>query len=277
MTKSFANSDVLAFYRELPFNYRESADKHAQVIRDSDAIASSYPVLAPLLRRGGAVLDVGCGAGWFSLSAAYHYGSVVTGIDFNDVAISRARDVAHALGIGVQFHTADLFQFQPTELFDLVVSIGVLHHTDNCLAGVRRLFNAFVKPGGHVFIGLYHVGGRRPFLEHFRRMRAAGSSEQDMLIEYKRLHPLADETHLRSWFRDQVLHPHETQHKLAEMLPILDETGMILVSTSINRFAPIEDISALLQAEMRLEQLAVDRLAEGRYFPGFFVFLARKG
>jgi len=65
MTKSFANSDVLAFYRELPFNYRESADKHAQVIRDSDAIASSYPVLAPLLRRGGR----------FSMSAAAQAGS----------------------------------------------------------------------------------------------------------------------------------------------------------------------------------------------------------
>ncbi len=30
---SFANADVLAFYRELPFNYRESAVEHARHIR----------------------------------------------------------------------------------------------------------------------------------------------------------------------------------------------------------------------------------------------------
>ena len=157
-----------------------------------------------------------------------------------------------------------------------MASIGVLHHTDNCQAAVRRCCETFVRPGGHVFIGLYHLHGRRPFLEHFRRMRDTGASEDQMLAAYRKLHPLSDETHLRSWFRDQVLHPHETQHTLVEMLAILDATGMRLVATSINAFAAIADVREVVAMEASLEQIGKDRLAAGQYYPGFFAFLARK-
>src|SRR5271154_1512701 len=90
---TYANAGVLAFYRQLPFNYRQSPREHAKAIRRADAIAS-YPPLAPLMRRGTTLLDVGCGPGWFSLNAAYHHGCKATGIDFNEVAVKRAGEVA---------------------------------------------------------------------------------------------------------------------------------------------------------------------------------------
>jgi ubiquinone/menaquinone biosynthesis C-methylase UbiE len=85
---TFANPDVLAFYRALPFNYRQSRRDHARAIRRANAIAS-YPGLAPLLLPGTSLLDVGCGSGWSTLNAAHHHGCQVTGIDFNEVAIKR--------------------------------------------------------------------------------------------------------------------------------------------------------------------------------------------
>jgi SAM-dependent methyltransferase len=275
--KSFANPEVLAFYRELPFNYRQSPDEDVRAIRASDAVRA-YPILRPLLGPGVRVLDVGCGAGWLSNSVCHHYGASVLGIDFNSVAVARAREVAAAMGIDTRFETADLFTFEPEKPFDVVLSVGVLHHTDNCLAAVRRCCETFVRPGGHVMIGLYHSYGRRPFLEHFREMQRSGASEQEMFERYRKLHAQLekDETHLRSWFRDQVLHPHETQHTLKEMVPILEETGMELLSTSINRFGAITSLEALYQEELAYEALAVERLRQDRYFPGFFVFLARK-
>src|SRR5262245_62041974 len=100
-----ANQEVLAFYRELPFNYRQSVREHAKAIRSANAIAN-YPVLAPLMRSQASVLDVGCGTGWFSLNAAYHHQCQVTGIDFNEIAIERARKVACALRAPALFHTA---------------------------------------------------------------------------------------------------------------------------------------------------------------------------
>ena len=46
--------------------------------------------------------------------------------------------------------------------------------------------------------------------------------ENALFEEYKKLDKRSsDETHLRSWFKDQVLHPKETQHTLAEILPII--------------------------------------------------------
>jgi hypothetical protein len=108
-------------------------------------------------------------------------------------------------------------------------------------------------------------------------MRTAGATEADMLARYRRLHyNLTDETHLESWFRDQVLHPHETQHTLRELFPVLEAAGMTLISTSINGFARFDDVEELFAAEPTLEQVAAQRLAKNHYYPGFFVFLARK-
>lgn len=257
---TFANPDVLAFYRELPFNYRQSAREHAKAIRRANAI-TAYPVIASLIGKGTTLLDVGCGAGWFGLNAAYHYGCRADGIDFNEVAVERARDVAKALAVPATFQVADLFLFENPIRYDLVASLGVLHHTNDCRGALERICTAYVKPGGHVFVGLYHKLGRRPFLEHFDQMKRAGASEAQMFAHYRRLHStLTDDTHALSWFRDQVLHPHETQHTLREIVPTLDGAGVSLVSTSINGFAPIDGLDQLFDAEEKLEQVAGRRI-----------------
>jgi len=131
-----------------------------------------------------------------------------------------------------------------------------------------------------VFIGLYHLHGRRPFLDHFAEMANAGASEQAMLDRYHELHSaLSDKKQILSWFRDQVLHPHETQHTLAEVLPVLESSGCDLVSTSINDFQPIAasgGIDAVLDMEPALADVGAQRLAADTYYPGFYLFLAKK-
>jgi len=108
-------------------------------------------------------------------------------------------------------------------------------------------------------------------------MSASGASEDAMFARYRELHPsLTDDTHAFSWFRDQVLHPHETQHTLAEMLPVLDSCGMTLVATSINGFGRFDDVADLTRTEAELGEIGAERLRQNRYYPGFFVFLARR-
>jgi SAM-dependent methyltransferase len=238
---------------------------------------SAYPTLVELLQPDTYVIEIGCGAGWLTNSIAYHYGSRIRAVDFNPVAIERATSVARALDVAPSFEVADLFLFRPEEAADLVVSLGVLHHTNDCHQAIRHVITHCLKPGGHAFIGLYHTYGRRPFLEHFRKMQEAGASEDEMFAHYCRLMPqTTDPTHARSWFRDQVLHPHETQHTLAEMLPLIDECGADLVSTSINRFRKIVDLKEVLAEEAKYEEVSRQWLSESKYFPGFFVFLLRK-
>jgi 2-polyprenyl-3-methyl-5-hydroxy-6-metoxy-1,4-benzoquinol methylase len=273
---TYANAEVLEFYKTLPFNIRESVDASAAAVRTTDH-ATAYPVLRPLLRPGLRVLDVGCGTGWMANSLAWHHRVDATGVDFNPVAVERARAVATALQLPAHFTVGDLFTYEPETPFDLVISLGVLHHTNDCHAAVRRACTHFVRPGGHVLIGLYHGPGRRPLLDHFAAMRDHGATEQQMFDRYRQLHSqISDETLLRSWFRDQVLHPHETQHTLEEMLPTLDAAGMELIATSINRFAPIRSRSELFAEEQRYRAVAEERLRANQYFTGFFVFLARR-
>jgi SAM-dependent methyltransferase len=236
--------------------------------------------LAGLLTRNSRLLDIGCGAGWLPISAAYWHHCSATGIDFNPVAIKRAQAVARALGVQVRFEVADLFNFFPVERFSLVTSVGVLHHTDDCLGALAHIAGSILSPDGRMFIGLYHVFGRRPFLSHFANLRSAGATEEDLYAEFVHLRgptgSQPDETFARSWFRDQVLHPHETQHTLAEILPVLDDLGFELESTSTNGFGPLPERGKLIADEKALEERGRAALAEGRYFPGFFVFMARR-
>ena len=88
---------------------------------------------------------------------------------------------------------------------------------------------------------------------------------------------IEDEEFLISWFRDQVLHPHETQHTPKEVVSWADECNLQLIETSINRFKPIKDVEELYIAEEDYEQLSRRRnFLEKKYFPGFFTCLFRK-
>lgn len=250
---------VLEFYRKLPFNYRESVEEQGKAIRNRQLI-EVYPPLPALLEKGGRVLDVGCGCGWMSNAISYHYDVDVTGIDFNPVAVTRASEVSKAEALRSRFQVADLFEFQPEgDPYDLVISLGVLHHTGNCHGAVRHVCEDLVRPGGHCLIGLYHTYGRKPFLDHFAEMKAKGASDEKMFKEYARLHSkIKDETLLRSWFRDQVVHPHETQHTQIEMNELLESAGMELVATSVNRFGPLDESVDLDGLEKGYETVARD-------------------
>lgn len=279
MTQSYANTEVLEFYRKLPFNYYGSVQLAAASIMETNSV-ENYPVLIPLLKKPIRVLDVGCGAGWLVNAINYHYGrsgASATGLDYNAKALAQGQEIAKVLATSSQFVEADLFTYYPDEPFDLVTSVGVLHHTDNCIEGLRHIFDHCLTRGGHAFIGLYHKYGRAPFLEHFEELKSKGAGEDELLAEFKRLRPKGmDETHHLSWFYDQVLHPHETQHTLEEMIPVLRAHNMELVSTSINRFKAFQSVSDVLELEQSYFDLGMQRLREGTYFPGFFVFLAKK-
>jgi SAM-dependent methyltransferase len=280
MERRGARKDVLAFYQELPFNYRADAAAHAAEIRRSDPL-QSYPPLVDVLKRRPRLLDVGCGAGWLVNSAVYHHRCPAHGLDFNPGVIERAKDVARELGVDSRFEVGDLFNYRPAQRFPLVTSIGVLHSTDECLGALTHIAESIVDADGRMFIGLYHAHARRPFLSHFAKLKSEGADLDKLYEEFCRLRsegagPPQDEIYMRSWFRDQVLHPHETQHTLAEILPLLDDLGFELESTSINRFAPMVERSRLIEEEEKLEESAALALEQGRFVPGFFVFMARR-
>lgn len=190
---------------------------------------------------------------------AYHHKTQVRGIDFNPVAVTRSSDVAKAVGLSSHFEVADVFEYLPHERVDVVVSLGVLHHTGDCHGAIRRICQSFVKPDGYFLLGLYHTFGRHPFLAHFESMKNSGAGEEELFEEFKRIRGgNSDETHLRSWFRDQVIHPHETQHSFEEIAALLEDCEMKIISTSINKY---EKLSQSAQSSPRRRNIAIFQLS----------------
>jgi SAM-dependent methyltransferase len=273
---TFANDQVLEFYKELPFNIFGSPKEHKDFIRSGVSL-KPHTALLEIIDKKTKVLEVGCGVGRFSAQIEDRFGASVTAIDFNPIVIEYAEQAAKSLGLHVKYEAADLFKFEPREKFDVCVSLGVLHHTDNCVAAVQRCIDTFIKRDGYFYLGLYHLYGRRPFLQHFEKLSASGASEEDLLQEYSRLdNGKTDPTYLRSWFRDQVLHPHETQHTLKEITEVCAKSGARLVSTSINQFKKFDSESELFERELEYEEVSKQRISEGKYFPGFFTALYQK-
>ncbi|PYM03906.1 MAG: hypothetical protein DMD82_15960 [Candidatus Rokuibacteriota bacterium] len=107
--------------------------------------------------KGKLVLDVGCGTGRFA-DVVLRHGGRVFGVD-----LSFAVEAAQAnLGWHPDMHVvqADIFRLPlRTDEFDLVYSLGVLHHTPDC----RRAFAELpkhVKPGGRVVITVYAASNK---------------------------------------------------------------------------------------------------------------------
>jgi 2-polyprenyl-3-methyl-5-hydroxy-6-metoxy-1,4-benzoquinol methylase len=274
---SYKNNDVLLFYEKLPFNIYGDIDLAVEQIKKSDPLIT-YTELGKIFEKYSKIkiIDFGCGGGWLVNSISYHHGKKcqVTGVDFNPVAIDYANKIKNKLNLNSNFIKSDLFGFDGNEKYDLIISLGVLHHTNNCHEAIKHICK-FGDKNSFIFLGLYHKYGREPFLNHFKNMK--NKSEEFKFNEYKKLHKnIADEKKIYSWFRDQVLHPHETQHTFEEISEILIETGYTISSTSINKFKKIKNLKDIFPLEKNFFNYSINKIKNNEYFPGFFITTGKK-
>jgi SAM-dependent methyltransferase len=101
---------------------------------------------------GRLVLDAGCGGGRYALLAGRH-GARVVGVDLSAAVDKAAAACAELPGVAIV--QADLLDLSLAEgRFDLVYSIGVLHHSPDPRRGFAELA-ARVRPGGRLAVWLY--------------------------------------------------------------------------------------------------------------------------
>jgi SAM-dependent methyltransferase len=100
---------------------------------------------------GKLVLDVGCGMGRFA-EVATRWGAHVVGIDLSLAPEAAVENLADR---DATFLQADVFCLPfALDSFDVIYSIGVLHHTPNCERAFKSL-PRLLKPGGRIAIWLY--------------------------------------------------------------------------------------------------------------------------
>ncbi|MDP3544139.1 MAG: class I SAM-dependent methyltransferase [Elusimicrobiota bacterium] len=103
---------------------------------------------------GKTVLDAGCGPGHHArLSAGY--AKRVVGVDLNTAPIAKEKlkDLPN-----VEVVAGDIAKWDSGERFDVVYSVGVVHHTQNPDATSAHL-KTLVKPGGRIIFWLYSREG----------------------------------------------------------------------------------------------------------------------
>ncbi len=105
--------------------------------------------------RGKSVADIGCGVGRVLRYLALQGGcEQLIGADLSIASLRRiAKDSAHSLVNADNLH----LPFKDFA-FDMVISIGVIHHTPDARAAFDELCR-IVKPGGHIYLSVYHRYG----------------------------------------------------------------------------------------------------------------------
>ncbi|MHC4983586.1 MAG: class I SAM-dependent methyltransferase [Planctomycetota bacterium] len=106
---------------------------------------------------GGELLDVGCGEGRHAIAAA-GLGFEVTAIDYEPLALRRARRIARAKGAaGITFRKADIFHlpFRPGR-FDAALDCGCLHHQRKSeWPAYKAAILRVLKPGGYFALSVF--------------------------------------------------------------------------------------------------------------------------
>lgn len=101
------------------------------------------------------VLDVGCGNGYV-LSRYARAGAVVTGVDITSTAIDLTRKRFEIENLAGQFQEIDGAALPfPDNSFDVVCSMGVLHHIADPKPIVQEMWRV-LKPGGRLIVMLYN-------------------------------------------------------------------------------------------------------------------------
>ncbi len=195
------------------------------------------------------VLEAGCGCGLGLLAAARRNPHLqFMGVDINQVGIHQAQQQAHAQELSnIRFQQLDLMHLEalqtPAAGFDLIYSLGVLHHLADPAMGLKNLAT-LLAPGGVISCMVYGRYGREPLQ---RLVDAIGLLSDPAEPVEERLQParllagIADNSLFKStpWertsevddieFIDRCLHVNEQSYDIESLWRLLQQAGMRFV------------------------------------------------
>jgi SAM-dependent methyltransferase/tetratricopeptide (TPR) repeat protein len=230
-------------YEENPYPRWLSIARDAPVPYTTQILREIAPFSPPLKPATDAprILIAGCGTGRHAILYATTYlGARVTAIDLSGASLAYAARKANELGVkNVVFLQADILDLEGLEeRFDVISSIGVLHHMADPARGLACLTN-LLGPGGYMMLGLYSEIARRDIVE-LRAIiaRKSLSPSPQGIRACRRLvkdHPddrfrsLADEAadfYSTSMVRDLLFHVMEHRFTIPRIADLLARNGL---------------------------------------------------
>jgi len=204
---------------------------------------------APVRRGGPDILIAGCGTGQHAILTAQQFDGVrMLAIDLSTASLAYAVSKTHALGLdAIEYAQADIMRLGTLERrFDVIESVGVLHHLADPYAGWCVLLS-LLRPGGFMRIGLYSETARRGVVAARALVARAGYGSTAAEIRRFRLDLMqGDDESARdimrfndffsmSECRDLAFHTQEHRMTLPEIRSFLREQGLQLLGLEVDR------------------------------------------
>ena len=154
----FVSSDAYAGNFSFEWLRHRRTQLDSSTSDESERVFRAKTGLSPEMVRGKLVLDAGCGMGRFA-DVVSRWGGQVVAVDISRAVEAAADNLAGRDSVTVCQADLRALPF-PDESFDIIYSIGVLHHTPDCEAAFRGLVR-YLAPGGIIAIWVYADDGGR--------------------------------------------------------------------------------------------------------------------
>lgn len=197
------------------------------------------------------VLDAGCGTGNTLIALAKHIPEArFLGLDLSRSSLAVAEAAAAADGLtNVEFRHWNLLEpFSDGDPFDVVLCLGVLHHTADMRTVLAGLGDVLGRDG-QLLLWIYGKHGRyrhrlntrllamlmEPDAEpdeavstaiEFIQHAAGGAAREDLRPAMERMSGHDDVFQAPAWVADQFFHPHELVVDLEELLTLVDSADL---------------------------------------------------
>ncbi len=195
------------------------------------------------------ILIAGCGTGQQSIETAQLFKNAqVLAIDLSMSSLTYAKRKTRELGLTtIEYAQADLLKLGPLgRSFDIIESVGVLHHLADPWAGWRVLLS-LLRPGGFMKLGFYSEVARRNivWIRTFIAERGYGSTAEDIrqfrqdLIELGSNAGFGAALESADFFsispcRDLLFHVQEHHMTLTEIAAFLRENNLAFLGFEID-------------------------------------------
>ena len=195
------------------------------------------------------VLIAGCGTGGDAIAFAQRFRGVrVLAIDISLNSISYAKRKTQELGLtNIEYAQADILKLGDiARTFNIIQSVGVLHHLADPFAGWRILLSR-LRPGGFMRLGVYSKIARRPVVKAREVIAARGYASTPEDIRRFRQDVVAEDTSVelrllsnsRAFYsmsdcRDLAFHVQEQHLTLGQIESFLTEFGLRFIGFELD-------------------------------------------
>lgn len=213
---------VIDMYNQIPYpDYGDKAlTKDYVTSKEYIDLVLSFKGKNSNVYKDKAVLEGGCGTGRESMYLASK-GAKLTSIDLTDKSIETAMIQAkqYSFKHKIKFKKASVLELPfKDNSFDIVLSSGVAHHTNDPERAFSELART-LKPNGYMIFYVYNNFAH--VVSNFRRRIVflfAGDDIHKRVIIAKRLFPFYTRKQPLATTYDEFAHPHKSEHSISEII-----------------------------------------------------------